>query len=146
MNNMEDRSSATNARNKWYNKRVLTAEIKLKDGNRDTILKWLYDTHLVEWYSTYLLNKPLNVGYMEDIIQEIWVILSTIPQEKWDYLYEQGQPAVSAYVTGVIHQTIWSNSSTISRTYYKYRDTFVTQDDVFWKKCSDGEDDYTNEN
>lgn len=129
----EQRLTPVATRNKYYNKRVLTSEIPLLSGNRDVVLQWLYDTNLVDWYSTYLLNKPLDASYVKDIVQDVWVSLSEIQQDKWDELFRQGQPSVSAYVTGVIHQLIWSKTSKISKIYYKYRDTFKTQDEVFWK-------------
>ena len=119
-------------RNKYYKERVLTAELDLQDGKRETIIKWLYDCHIVEWYATYLLRLPLTAKDMQDKIQEIYLIICEIPQEKWDYLYMQGKFSVSAYVTGIIHQQLISTTSTIFKKYKNYRNHYITQDENFW--------------
>ena len=123
--------------NKYYQERVLTREIPLKDGNRDTIIKWIYDCHLVEWYSTYLLCKTLEDEDTKDKIQSIWEEICAIPQDKWDYLYEQGKYSVSAYITGIVHQQLISDSSKVYNLYNKYSKTFITQDEKFWEKFYD---------
>ena len=117
-------------KNIWYPYRCMTAEIPLENGDRDTILQWLADTHLVEWYSTYLLDKKLE--YMEDEVAEIWLILCEIPQDRWDNVYNQGKAAVSAYVTGIIHQQLISLTSTVFRKYGRYREKQVKQDENWW--------------
>ena len=119
-------------RNKYYTERVLTSEIPLKDGKRDTILQWLYDTHLVEWYVTYLLQRKLSSHDVEDKIQEIYLMLAEITQEKWTELYNQGIPSVSAYAAGLIHSQIVSSSSKIYKTYNLYKTMEITQDETFW--------------
>lgn len=119
-------------RNKYYTERVLTSEITLKDGKRDTILQWLYDTHLVEWYVTYLLHRKLSSHDVEDKIQEIYLMLAEITQEKWTELYNQGIPSVSAYAAGLIHRQIVSSSSKIYKTYNLYKTMEITQDETFW--------------
>lgn len=123
-------------KNKYYDKTCLTNELKLGSGDRDSIVKWVYDTHVVEWYSTYLLKKPIDDD-LEDKIQEIYLMICEISQDKWNELYEQGQYAISAYVTGIIHQQLLSDTSAIYYKYGKYNTTELTQDDLFWEKYSD---------
>lgn len=123
-------------KNKYYDKTCLTNELKLEGGDRDTIIKWIYDIHVVEWYSTYLLKKPIDDD-LADKIQEIYLMICEITQDKWDELYEQGQYAISAYVTGIIHQQLWSDTSDIYYKYGKYNTTELTQDDLFWERYND---------
>lgn len=129
-------------KNKYYQEKVLTGELPLQDGKRDTIIKWLYDCHLVEWYSTYLLRLPLTSKDMQDKIQELYLMICEIPQEKWDFLYMQGKFSISAYVTGIIHQQLISTTSSIYKKYKNYRNHEITQDENFWiiNEQSDEED------
>jgi len=120
-------------RNRFYNERVRTAELKLVSGDRDSIIKWIYDTHLVEWYTTFLLKYPIDAPFVTDKIQEIYLILCEKSQETWDKLYAQGQYAISAYVTGIIHQQIISVNSNCYKKYNKVNKTEITQDEEFWK-------------
>jgi hypothetical protein len=127
-------------KNRFYNGTVKTAEIPLKDGNVNTIIQWMVDTHLVEWYVTYLLKKTLDDEDVEDKIQDIYLMILEIPQEKWDDLFEQGQFSVSGYITGIIHQQIKSGNSRIYRDYNKYHERNKRMDDDFWKiYYNDGE-------
>lgn len=123
-------------KNKYYDKLCLTTELKLKTSNRDDVIKWIYDSHVVEWYSTFLLRKHIDED-LADKIQEIYMMICEIPQEKWDYLYAQGQYAISAYVTGIVHQQLWSTTSEIYYKYGKYNLTEITEDETFWERYKD---------
>lgn len=123
-------------KNKWYNEPVLTEVLPLESSDRDTIIKWIYDIHIVEWYSTYLLKKAIDED-LEDKIQEIYLMICELPQEKLNELYNQGKYAISAYVTGIIHQQLYSTTSDIYYKYGKYNLTELTQDELFWEKYSD---------
>lgn len=118
-------------KNKYYNKLVLTEELPLNTSNRDDVLNWIYDIHIVEWYSTYLLKKGIDDD-LADKIQEIYLMLCEVPQEKWDKLFQQGKFAISSYVTGVVHQQLWSTTSKIYTKYGRYNATQITQDEIFW--------------
>ena len=127
-------------KNIYYNGYVKTGEIKLKDSKIETIVQWLYDTHLVEWYVTYLLKKRLEDEDVEDKIQDIYVYVMETPQEKWDDLFEQGQFSVSGYVTGIIHQQLITDNSKIYRKYNKHHQIETRMDDVWWETYyNDGE-------
>lgn len=128
--------STNKPKNKFYDKPVLTEDLPLSKGDRDTIIQWIYDIHIVEWYSTYLLKKRIDDD-LADKIQEIYLILCEIPQDKWDELFEQGRFAISAYVTGVIHQQLYSTTSSIWYKYGKHDTTELTQDELFWEKYND---------
>lgn len=127
-------------KNIYYNGYVKTGEIQLKDSKIETIVQWLYDTHLVEWYVTYLLKKRLEDEDVEDKIQDIYVYVMETPQEKWDDLFEQGQFSVSGYVTGIIHQQLITDNSKIYRKYNKHHQIETRMDDVWWETYyNDGE-------
>lgn len=124
-------------RNRYYPDRVHTREIPLKDGKRDTIVQWIYDIRIVEWYTTFLLQRDIDALDVEDKIQEIYYMICSIPQEKWDELYEQGRYSISAYVTGIVHQQIVSSTSRIYYGYNRYREIVSTMDDLFWETYYD---------
>ena len=116
-----------------YSKKVKTGEIPLKSSNRDDVLIWLTKTHLIEWYVTYLLKRDIDSCDVKDKIQDIYLEICSVPQEKWDDLYEQGVYSISAYVSGLIHRQIVSDTSKVYLKYNRYRERFVTMEDSFWQ-------------
>ena len=121
-------------KNKYYPYKVKTSELPLTSYEKDVVIKWIYDTHLVEWYTTYLMKKSIEEDGVEDRIQELFLMICEIPEEKWKGLYAQGQYAISAYVTGIIHQQIISVNSAIYKKYTKYEAIETIQDELFWEK------------
>lgn len=119
--------------NRYYQEKVRVAETKLENGDKDTIIKWIYECHIVEWYVTYLLKKRIDDTDVQDKIQEIYLFICEIPQEKWDDLYAQGKFNISAYITGIVHQQIISATSVCYNKYNKYREIEKTQDELFWE-------------
>ena len=118
--------------NKYYEGNVLSSQIPLEKSDRDSIVKWIYDIHIVEWYSTYLLKKKIDDD-LADKIQEIYLMICEVSDERWQELYKQGQYAISAYVTGIIHQQLISDTSFIHREYDKRNAIEITKDDIFWE-------------
>lgn len=129
---MERELNKESGRNWNYSKKVLTGQIPLKSGKREDIVQWIYDIHIVEWYTTYLLKRTIKQGDTADKIQEIYLQVCDVPQEKWDDLYEQGMYSISAYVAGLIHRQIVSDSSRVYKKYNRYREKFVTMEESFW--------------
>ena len=119
-------------KNNYYEFKVLSADLPLKSDKKDDIIQWIYDIHIVEWYTTYLLKKSMEDEEVQDKIQEIYLMICEVPQKRWNELYSQGRFAVSGYVTGIIYQQLISKTSKIYKKYGKYNDTFQTKDDVFW--------------
>ena len=126
-------------KNKYYNGFVHTSEYPLTDSKRETIIKWLYDCHLVEWYVTYLMERPLGYGDVDDYIQEIYRMICEVKQEKWDYLFNQGKLSVSAYVTGMIHQQLVSLHSELWRKYRQKDEKEIRVSEEFWLLRNDEE-------
>ena len=124
-------------KNKYYNEWVHTSDLDLPDGSRDSILTWVYKTNLVPWYATYILQKPYEDDLVQDLIGELYLIICEIKEEKWNELYQQGKFAISGYVTGIIKQQLWSDSSTIYNKYYKYYNRYITMDEDFWMAYSE---------
>lgn len=120
-------------KNKYYNEYVLTEQLPLNSSNRDEVLKWIYDIHIVEWYTTYLLHKRVDDLDTQDKIGDIYLMIAEKPQSVWDDLFEQGKYAISAYVAGIIHHQIVSDNSAVYKRYEKYKKTEITQDDLFWE-------------
>jgi len=120
-------------KNKFYNKRMLTDELPLESSNRDVVVQWITDTHIVEWYITYLLQKPLDSFDMEDKVQEIYLQVCEVKQEKWDELFEQGRFSVAAYVMGIIHQQCISVKSKVYQKYGRHNKYFKLMDEEFWQ-------------
>lgn len=124
-------------KNKYYKEWVHTADIDLPSGDRETVLTWIYNTHLVEWYSTYILQKPYEDDLVQDLIGELYLIICEIKEEKWNELYQQGKFAISGYVTGIIKQQLWSDTSRIYTKYYKHYNKEITKDEDFWMAYSE---------
>lgn len=121
-------------KNKYYNEWVHTADIPLKDGNRETILDWIYRTNIVPWYATYILQKPYDDDEVQDLIGELYLIICEVWEGKWKMLYEQGKFAISGYVTGIIKQQLYSDSSDIYYKFYKHAMKEIIMDDDFWEQ------------
>lgn len=119
-------------KNKYYDEWVHTADLPLTSSDRDTIINWLYNSNLVPWYVTYILEKSIDDDYVQDCIGELYLMICEIPQEKWDYLYEQGKMCVSAYVTGIIRQQVISTNSRIYKVLGKYKAMELNKKEEFW--------------
>lgn len=96
----------------------------LKSANRDDVLDFIIRTDLVNWYTTFLLKEPITSDFVQDYIQEIWVQLSEISQEKWQDLYDQGKAAITAFVAGIIHNNCISVKS---RAYYHIKKPTINE-------------------
>lgn len=125
--------------NRYYDK-LVDNNHPLVDFKKETILKWIFDSHVVEWYSTWLTHHRLSFDDMEDKCQEIYLMLAEMPEEKLRDLAEQGRHAIAAYVTGVIHRQLITTNSFIYKKYKKNKDKVVLMDDVFWEKYWNEED------
>lgn len=90
--------------------------------NRDETIQYIYDLGLVEGYLGKLIYQSDKEDY-DDFLQEIWVQVCEIPEEKWEKLWAQGTKndgakAVRGYISGLIHRNVRSKNS---RLYYKIK-------------------------
>lgn len=127
------------AHNKYYGGWVHTADLPLESSDRDTVIQWLWDSELVQWYTTWLLQRDIEDEYVQDVIGELWVMICEIPQEKWDFLYAQGKMSISAYITGLIHQQVISTNSKIYNKLGRYQNTQYTKSEEWWNYYYYGE-------
>lgn len=93
-----------------------------KSGNRLDIINWLQSIGLVENYIKKLEYADIDQETLKDEMQEIWLYICELDQDKWDQLYYQGATAIKAYVSGLIYRHIHSNSSLI---YTKYKKPYL---------------------
>lgn len=105
--------------------------VPLANGERDTIIKWIYSTHIVEYYATAITKIALYK--LEDKIQDIYQYICELPEETLDDLYAQGEIAIKSYVTGMVHQQLISKNSKLYRKYDRVKHTELLMDDLFWE-------------
>lgn len=116
-------------------------EVELKSDSREDIINWVYQTHMVEFYTTYLLKKTIEDNPdVQDKIQELYLMVCELPDEKLKDLYAQGKHSILAYITGIIHQQLITTNSKIYYKYEQHNKTEITQDELFWEKYNDEEE------
>lgn len=103
-----------------------------KSSNRDDIIEWLQYIGLVDNYIKKLEYDDIDPETIKDEIQEIWLYICEIEQDKWDQLYYQGATAIKAYISGLIYRHIHSNSSLIYNKYKKPYLMFKHISDQAW--------------
>ena len=104
---------------------------------RDEILDYLIKSKFVESYTKKLVYPSDKDNLQDDYISEVWLQLCEIKEEKWNELYQQGKFAISGYVTGIIKQQLWSDTSRIYTKYYKHYNKEITKDEDFWMAYSE---------
>lgn len=90
--------------------------------NRDETLQYIYDLGLVNGYLGKLIYNSDKEDY-DDYLQECFLQLCEVPEEKWEKLWAQGTAtdgakAIRGYVSGLIHRNIRSKNS---RLYYRLK-------------------------
>lgn len=101
-------------KNPFY-KGTIDNSILPESNSRNDIVLWLYKTHLVEYYVTYGLQKPINDPDVEDYIQEIYEQVLMIPQEKLNELYEAG----IIFLKGYLCRLIKNNNKSVNSIAYR---------------------------
>lgn len=117
-------------KNIYYNRTI--EDIVLKNSNRNEVINWLYATHIVEWYTTKLCMKTLEDEDTKDKVQEIYLMVLEIPQDRLDELYEQGTKILSSYIVGLIKKQLISDTSDIYIKYNRYYQTQLIKNEIFW--------------
>lgn len=82
---------------------------------RDEILQYIYDLNFVEGYARKLAS-PQDWEMMDDIIQDLYLQICEIPEEKWQKLLAQGTKkdsfhSVRGFVSGLIYRNVKSKNS-----------------------------------
>lgn len=83
--------------------------------NRNELLQFIYDLGLVQGYCRKLANSS-DWPMIDDLVQEIFLQLCEVPEDKWADLQKQGtkkdnMKAVRGYVSGLIYRNIKSKNS-----------------------------------
>lgn len=87
--------------------------------DKPTILQELYDTGFIPAYCRTVNRGKYNDTDIEDIEQEVWLIVCSMPEERLQFLYNQGKGinGVRRFCSGIISRQINSVTSPIYRTY-----------------------------
>lgn len=124
-------------KNKYYPYGVDDTK-QIKSNDRKDIIDWVYYTHIVEFYVTYLLKQTIDYADVQDKIQEFYVMICEIPDAKLQDLYRQGKHSILAYITGMIHQQLITTNSRIYYKYVQYNKKEINKDELFWELYEEG--------
>lgn len=85
---------------------------------REKILLELNNTGFVE---RYVCQSLVNRSYLEDKINDIWVIICEIPEDRLLNLYKEGGiNKIRQFVSGIIFRQCHSKTSPMYKVYDKY--------------------------
>lgn len=103
--------------------------------NRNELLKYVYDIGLVQGYCRKLANSS-DWNIIEDIVQEIWLQICEVPEDKWAKLLGQGTKndsfkAVRGYISGLIYRNVKSENSRVFNKLKKHQKKEVLTDSGF---------------
>lgn len=121
---------------KWLRNPVDTEDNPL---TYDRLLKWVIDTHYVD----HLIKKklsPLDKNLEEDFIQEIWLQILLIPQDKFMSIWYKGKGKFTNYIKAIVMNSVMSVTSPV---YYNTKGLFKNElhlTDEQWVRFEEGED------
>lgn len=113
--------------------------------NRDETLQYIVDLQFVEHYTQKLIYKE-DLPDLNDFIQEIWLQLCEVADEKWSKLWSQGTKndnakAVRGYVSGLICRNVKSTNSRLFYRLKKYKIKEIPVSDLSeGEKAMEGDD------
>lgn len=110
---------------------------------RNRIINYLYSCGFVQNYVKKLLFSDFIDEYYEDYVQETWLQLCEVKEEKWFELMENNDNAkhdefysVRNWVSMLIKNTVRSTTSTAYRKLLKQSTVTKRCDDNEWKELS----------
>ena len=98
---------------------------------RDRIMNWMASTGFIEGFirvKSHILDRP----YLDDYIQECWVQMLQVPEDKIVELYRSGKGRFTNYIKMLIMNNIHSNSSILYKHIRMARSKEVYLDDNQW--------------
>lgn len=115
------------------NRKFNRTHMKPKSDSREDILQYLWDVGLINNYVKKLEYETIDDETLQDIIQEIWLVICEIPEDKIVNLYkEQGKTGLTAFMSGLIYRQIHSNTSPIYRKYKAQFKQFIHISEQTW--------------
>lgn len=97
-------------KNQWYGK-LMYHHVPIHGNTREDILDYLLRTDIVNYYVTYCLQLPIDNEECQEYIQEIWLQICELKEEKLQDLLEQGKTALTAFIAVLIKQNCKSRTS-----------------------------------
>lgn len=87
---------------------------------RDGLMKWLSDTGWVEGFLGKKIS-PLDRPYYEEYLQEVWVQILEVPEDKIVDIWHRGKGKFVNYIKSIIMNNIYSSSSHLFQNVRKFR-------------------------
>ena len=104
---------------------------------RDKVLKYLYESGFVQFYTKKLLYREDINDLYEDYLQEVWLQICEIPEKKWkEIMRNNTNPdqmyGVRNFVSVVIRNTVISTTSAAFRKLKKQNTVSKQLNDGEW--------------
>lgn len=105
--------------------------------NRNEVLQYIFDLQFVQNYTRKLANSD-DWDIIEDIIQDIFLQLCEVSDDKWQNLLNQGTKndsfkAVRGYVSGLVYRNVKSKNSKVYYHLKKHSEREIAMGDTYTK-------------
>lgn len=112
--------------------------------SKNDIIQYIYDLNFVPAYARQLANSS-DWNIIEDIVQEIWLQICEVPEEKWRALLNQGTKkdsfkAIRGYVSGLCYRNIKSVNSKVYNRLKKHQTREILTDTGYISEEEGGTD------
>lgn len=107
-----------------------------------SLMQWLSDTGWVEGFIGKKIS-PLDRMYFEDYVQECWIQILSVPQDKMMGIWYKGKGKMINYIKSLIINNIRSSSSILYKNIRQCHQIERTLDDEQWRQLDNtGESEY----
>lgn len=105
---------------------------------RDKVLKYLYESGFVQFYTKKLLYREDINNLYEDYLQEVWLQICEIPEKKWEEIMRNNTNpdqmyGVRNFLSVVIRNTVVSTTSAAYRKLKKAQTVSKQLNDNEWQ-------------
>lgn len=132
-----EKTRASYYRNPYCKKELQHFALFPKEYNREELIEYIINTNLVEWYTCKLFKKTVDNYYVQEYIQEIWVQILQLTDDKLRQLWQQGYPAVTAFISTIIRQNVISVNSPAYMHIRNHNDKLIHVDTDVWDEMVD---------
>lgn len=105
--------------------------------DREELINYIINTNLVEWYTCKLFKKTVDDYYVQEYIQEIWVQILQLSDDKLRQLWNQGYPAVTAFISTIIKNNVISVKSPSYMHIKNHLDKYIHVDNDVWDEMTE---------